>query len=44
MAAGSDQLYEPGKATALDEIVALVDHGMTPQMALRLQPGTMPTC
>jgi imidazolonepropionase-like amidohydrolase len=34
MAAGSDQLYEPGKATVLDEIVALVDHGMTPQMAL----------
>jgi imidazolonepropionase-like amidohydrolase len=34
MAAGSDQLYEPGKATVLDEIIALVDHGMTPQMAL----------
>jgi imidazolonepropionase-like amidohydrolase len=34
MAAGSDQLYEPGKATVLDEVIALVDHGMSPQMAL----------
>jgi imidazolonepropionase-like amidohydrolase len=34
MAAGSDQSYEPGKGTVLDEIIALVAHGMTPQMAL----------
>jgi imidazolonepropionase-like amidohydrolase len=34
MAVGSDQLYEPGKGTVLDELVALVDHGMPPQMAL----------
>jgi len=34
MAAGSDQLYEPGKATVLDEVIALVDHEMSPQMAL----------
>jgi imidazolonepropionase-like amidohydrolase len=34
MAVGSDQLYEPGKATVLDELITLVDHGMSPQMAL----------
>lgn len=34
MAAGSDQSYEPGKGTVLDEIVTLVEHGMTPQQAL----------
>lgn len=34
MAVGSDQLYQPGKATVLDELVALVDHGMSPQTAL----------
>lgn len=34
MAAGSDQSYQPGKGTVLDEILALVAHGMTPQQAL----------
>lgn len=34
MGAGSDQSYAPGKATVLDEIIALVAHGMTPQQAL----------
>jgi imidazolonepropionase-like amidohydrolase len=34
MAAGSDQLYQRGGTTVLDEIVALVHHGMTPQQAL----------
>lgn len=34
MAAGSDQSYEPGKGTVLDELIALVGHGMTPQQAL----------
>lgn len=34
MAAGSDQSYEPGHGTVLDEIVTLVEHGMTAQQAL----------
>lgn len=34
MAAGSDQLYQPGGPNVLDEITALVAHGMTPQQAL----------
>lgn len=34
MAVGSDQLYEPGKATVIDELFALVSHGMSPAMAL----------
>lgn len=34
MAAGSDQMYGPGSGTVLDEMIALVDHGMTPVQAL----------
>jgi len=34
MAAGSDQSYEPGKGTVLDEMITLVEHRMTPQQAL----------
>jgi imidazolonepropionase-like amidohydrolase len=34
MAAGSDQMYGPGSGTVLDEVIALVDHGMTPAQAL----------
>lgn len=34
MAAGSDQSYEPGKGTVLDELIALVAHGMPAQQAL----------
>jgi imidazolonepropionase-like amidohydrolase len=34
MGAGSDQMYEPGKGTVLDELITLVEHGMTPQQAL----------
>ncbi|HEY6968698.1 MAG TPA: amidohydrolase family protein [Candidatus Angelobacter sp.] len=34
MAAGSDQSYEPGHGTVLDEVVTLVEHGMTAQQAL----------
>jgi imidazolonepropionase-like amidohydrolase len=34
IAAGSDELYEPGGATVRDELVADVQHGMSPQDAL----------
>lgn len=34
IAAGSDQQYEPGHGTVLDEIVTLVHFGATPQQAL----------
>ncbi len=34
MAAGSDQDYEPGKGTLLDELIALVEHGMSADQAL----------
>lgn len=34
IAAGSDQSYEPGKGTVLDEIAAEAQYGMTPQQAL----------
>lgn len=34
MGAGSDQSYEPGKGTVLDELIALVSHGMPAQQAL----------
>ena len=34
IAAGSDQSYEPGKGTLLDEIITEVEMGMTPQQAL----------
>ena len=34
MAAGSDQSYEPGKGTVLDEITTMVHFGATPQQAL----------
>jgi imidazolonepropionase-like amidohydrolase len=34
MAAGSDQSYEPGTGTVLDEMIAEVKYGFTPQQAL----------
>jgi imidazolonepropionase-like amidohydrolase len=34
IAAGSDQMYEPGKGTVRDEIMALARFGATPQQAL----------
>lgn len=34
IAAGSDQSYEPGKGTVLDELMSEVEMGMTPQQAL----------
>ena len=34
MAAGSDQSYGPEGGTVLDEMIALVEHGMTPEQAL----------
>lgn len=34
MAAGSDQSYRPGTGTVLDEMITLVEHGMSPQQAL----------
>ncbi|HEV2387193.1 MAG TPA: amidohydrolase family protein [Candidatus Acidoferrales bacterium] len=34
MAAGSDQSYRPGTGTVLDEMIALVGHGMTAEQAL----------
>lgn len=34
MAADSDQSYEPGHETVLDEIITLVEHGMTTRQAL----------
>lgn len=34
IAAGSDQSYEPGKGTLLDEVITEVEMGMTPQQAL----------
>ncbi|MBV8205315.1 MAG: amidohydrolase family protein [Acidobacteria bacterium] len=34
IAAGSDQSYEPGKGTVLDEIATMVHFGATPQQAL----------
>jgi imidazolonepropionase-like amidohydrolase len=34
IAAGSDQSYEPGKATVRDEMITQVKYGMTPQQAL----------
>jgi imidazolonepropionase-like amidohydrolase len=34
IAAGSDQSYEPGKGTVLDEMITEVKLGMTPQQAL----------
>ena len=34
MAAGSDQSYGPQGGTVLDEMISLVNHGMTPEQAL----------
>ncbi|MGH9733303.1 MAG: amidohydrolase family protein [Candidatus Acidiferrales bacterium] len=34
IAAGSDQIYEPGKGTVRDEVIAEVKFGMTPEQAL----------
>jgi imidazolonepropionase-like amidohydrolase len=34
MAAGSDQSYGPEGGTVLDEMITLVEHGMTPEQAL----------
>ncbi len=34
MAAGSDQIYQPGRGTVLDEMITEVKYGMSPQQAL----------